>query len=175
MLFRLFAMFALAVTAPLAFGQGNPVHLTLERDGGALHPGEATKIRVKAVIDAPYHIYSTVQLPDPAPLATTIAADDASETGLLSISGKPGESAPKSKFDKGFNKDVGIHEGSGTFEAALAVAPTAGVGTLSGTISVRSQACDDRGCLPPKTIRLPITVPIEAGEVRAGSSPDDVD
>lgn len=173
-MFRLFAMFALAVTAPLAFGQGNPVHLTLERDGGALHPGEATKIRVKAVIDAPYHIYSTVQLPDPAPLATTITADDASEIGLLSISGKPGESAPKSKFDKGFNKDVGIHEGSGTFEAALAVAPTAGVGTLSGTISVRSQACDDRGCLPPKTIRLPITVPIEAGEVRAGSSPDDV-
>ena len=122
----------------IAVAQGNPVHLTLERDGGAVHPGEATKIRIKAVIDAPYHIYSAVQLPDPAPLATTVAADDESEKGLLSIAGKPGESAPKPKFDKGFNKDVGIHEGTATFEAALAISSSAPVGTLSGTVSVRS-------------------------------------
>ena len=158
----------------IAVAQTNPVHLTLERDGGAVHPGEATKIRIKAVIDAPYHIYSAVQLPDPAPLATTVAADDESENGLLSIAGKPGESAPKPKFDKGFNKDVGIHEGTAAFEAALAISSSAPVGTLSGTVSVRSQACDDRGCLPPKTQKLPITITIEAGDVRQGSSPDDI-
>ena len=158
----------------IAVAQTNPVHLTLERDGGAVHPGEATKIRIKAVIDAPYHIYSAVQLPDPAPLATTVAADDESENGLLSIAGKPGESAPKPKFDKGFNKDVGIHEGTAAFEAALAISSSAPVGTLSGTVSVRSQACDDRGCLPPKTQKLPITIAIEAGDVRQGSSPDDI-
>lgn len=158
----------------IAVAQTNPVHLTLERDGGAVHPGEATKIRIKAVIDAPYHIYSAVQLPDPAPLATTVAADDESEKGLLSIAGKPGESAPKPKFDKGFNKDVGIHEGTATFEAALAISSSTPVGTLSGTVSVRSQACDDRGCLPPKTQKLPITIAIEAGDVRQGSSPDEI-
>jgi thiol:disulfide interchange protein DsbD len=175
LLCRFIALFAIAFTAPFALAQGNPVHLTLERDGGALHPGEATKIRIKAVIDAPYHIYSTVQLPDPAPLATTISADDASEKGLLSISGAPGESAPKAKFDKGFSKDVGIHEGTATFEAALSVAPMATPGTLSGTISVRSQACDDRGCLPPKTVRLPVTIPIEAGQPRPGAAPSDIE
>lgn len=174
LLFRFVSALSIMLMAAGSFGQTNPVHLTLERDGGALHPGEATKIRIKAVIDAPYHIYSTVQLPDPAPLATTIGADDESESGLLSITGKPGESAPKSKFDKGFSKDVGIHEGTATFEAVLSVAPSVSAGTLSGTISVRSQACDDRGCLPPKTQKLPIAIPIEGGSVRAGASPADI-
>lgn len=175
---RLLLRFLLSVVfisaTHIAVAQTNPVHLTLERDGGALHPGEATKIRIKAVIDAPYHIYSTVQLPDPAPLATTVAAEDATEKGLLFIAGKPGESAPKPKFDKGFSKDVGIHEGTATIEAALAVSPSAPTGTLSGTVSLRSQACDDRGCLPPKTQKLPITIAIEAGDVRQGASPDDI-
>jgi len=169
----LVGVFIVSATQIVA-AQTNPVHLTLERDGGALHPGEATKIRIKAVIDAPYHIYSTVQLPDPAPLATTVSADDVSEKGILSIAGTPGESAPKSKFDKGFNKDVGIHEGTSTFEAALAVSESATPGTLAGSIKVRSQACDDRGCLPPKTQTLPISIAVEAGDVRAGSSPDEV-
>jgi hypothetical protein len=45
-------------------------------------------------------------------------------------------------------------EGKFTWERMLVIPPDAAPGELTVTLPVRFQACDERGCLPPKEIRV---------------------
>lgn len=158
----LFAALWCSAFAPLpSLAQKNPVSAVARIATTTLRPGEVGRLLVDAAIAEPYHIYSVVQLPDPAPLPTTLEVE-----GPVQVIGDPLESAATVKFDKGFEKDTGIHGPAGSFGRDFRIPADTKPGNVALTARFRFQACDDRGCLPPRTLELPVSLEVEAGAVR---------
>jgi thiol:disulfide interchange protein DsbD len=107
------------------------------------------------------------------------------ESDSLFIVGDITEQVPEISYDPNFKMDIGWHSDQAWFEIPLAFA-TGISGTTAIRIDVRFMVCDDKICLPPKTISLvktvtvagisdnPITRPIEsttsASEARQGGA-----
>ena len=132
-----------------------------------VRPGEAVAIRVTAEIEAPYHIYSTVPVPPPGPQETKITVEG---TGVAAVGGST-EPDPKVVNDPNFGKEIGMHEGSPVFTQVVTVGKDAAPGPLSLTVNARYMACTESACLPPKTVELPVTLTVEAGEPRPEMAP----
>lgn len=142
----------------------SPASWTASVSPATARPGETVTVSVTATVKPPYHIYSIVPVPSPGPQETHVTI---SAPGVTAVGGVE-ESAPKTLNDPNFGKAVGIHEGTATFTQKLTVEKTATPApTVPLTISVRFMACDDKSCLPPKTVT--VTAPpfgIEAGAAR---------
>jgi thiol:disulfide interchange protein DsbD len=152
----------LAVVAGGAWAQApNPVHLDVTVAPTTARPGEFVRVSVRATIDGDYHIYG-LQEKSGKPTRLTIEAD-----GLVAT-GETSEPTPITKYDKGFEKDVLLHENRVTFTQVLQVPATVKAGTtVPLAIAFQYQACNAEGCLNPKTLRPEVApLPIEAGGVR---------
>jgi len=114
-------------------------------------------------ISAPWHIYAPTTPPG-GPIATTITLDTAKSPGL-SAAGKLGEAKPKRFMDQGFGIFVETYEGQTKFELPVKIAPAAPA-SGGGALSVHFQTCNDRTCLPPKTVSVPFQYTLGAGAPR---------
>ena len=161
-IFQLLVLASLALWPGVALAQRNPVAATARMEPPSVRSGEVARVIVDATIEAPYHIYSVVPLPDPAPLPTTLEID-----GPVEVVGDAQESKPEVKFDKGFEKDTGIHGPQARFARDFRVTTAGPAGKQEITVKFRFQACDERGCLPPRTLSLPVGFSVEAGAPRA--------
>ena len=150
----------------LAHAQVHPISVKVLPVTRGVRPGEVVTIRVEAAIRPPFHIYSVVPVADPGPLATTIEVIDTDTKPMFTIEGDIVESAPTQKYDPGFKKEVGIHGPNATFDVTVRVASNSTVGSKQLTIKFRAQACDERGCLPPKSTNVPLNLIVEGGPVR---------
>jgi Disulphide bond corrector protein DsbC len=119
--------------------------------------GSTIKIDLSAQVQEGWHVYGLTQAPGgPTPLRVTL-----DENGVAQIvSVKSGTDSIK-KHDPSFDLETESYPGSFSLDIQTQVKQHAAVGNQSIPVSVRFQACNDRTCLPPKTVHL--SVPIEIG------------
>ncbi len=122
--------------------------------------GEKVTVTVTADINGEWHIYSMTPM-DEGPVATSIAYP---KGGPLRMAGKPKQPKPIVKFDEAFGIDTEFFEKKVDFTLPSAIAADAKVGKQKVVLEVEFMACNDRMCLPPKTIEVPLTIEILPGD-----------
>jgi len=128
----------------------NPVSWSLESDakGKTLKQNETFKAKLKAAIEGEWHLYA-VEQPDGGPFPTKITIP---ENSPFQLDGKPNSPAPITKFDPNFNIDTKFFAKSAEFNLPLKAISEAKGDDLA--VNVRYQVCDDKVCLPPKTVKV---------------------
>ena len=137
-----------------AFAQ-SPVSWSLESaaKGKIVKEGESFKADLKAQIEGNWHLYA-VEQPEGGPFPTKIILP---EESLFKIEGKINSSKPITKPDANFLVDekpleTKFFEKEAAFNLPLTATGETNVSDL--TVNVRFQVCDDRLCLPPKTVKV---------------------
>lgn len=133
----------------LALAQ-NPVSWSLESDakGKTLKKDETFKAKLKAAIDGEWHLYA-VEQPEGGPFPTKITI---AENLPFQIDGKSSSPAPITKLDPNFNIETKFFEKSGEFNLPLKAIAESNADDLA--VNVRYQVCDDKVCLPPRTVKV---------------------
>ncbi len=138
-----------AALCAISVAQENPVTWSVVRSAAPKKaPKDSVAIAVTANIADGWHMYSISQPPG-GPMATRIWLPE----------GQPFKQvgdirAPKAltSFEAAFNMDVEFYEGSAEF--VLNATPKSSTGTLH--VNAYFQCCNERLCLPPKTVKLAI-------------------
>lgn len=143
------------VMAACCLGQGeDAVKWTLRTDGAARAGG-----KVKAVLHASiregWHLYSMKEL-DGGPRPTRISLAGGRP---FMLAGRIEAPEPLVLHDGNFDMDVEFYVGSADFTLPLAVAADARPGKQTLTVTAHYQACNDRMCLPPKSVT--VEAPVE--------------
>jgi thiol:disulfide interchange protein len=126
-------------------------------------PGETISVAVKAKIAPGTHIYSVQKVKDDLVLRTELLVEGQGVTAV----GEPLEPKPTMKRDETIGIDVGHHEGEPEFTQWLTVASETAPGTLPLKVSIKYQACDESGCLPPTTEEVKLApLMVEVGPIR---------
>lgn len=107
--------------------------------------GEVFQIKVKAIVEGGWHLYSIENDPDAGPFPTRFS----SANDQLAIAGEISESEPSIEYDPNFDTDLGWHTTEATFTIPLAF-KTDVSGSSMIDLEVFYQVCDDKSCLPPK-------------------------
>lgn len=124
--------------------------------------GETTQLLFTAKIATGWHIFGRKLEGDWVEVTPTIAEDDPAFESV----GDMIEPAGTVKIVPGFEQEAVWYEGEVTFALPVRIRAEA-KGEVTGTLRVRSQACDDTTCDQPRRIELPITFTVAEGEPRA--------
>jgi thiol:disulfide interchange protein DsbD len=146
-----------ALAALLAAAPADPVVWKIA--GAPAKPvkaGARFTVKLAAIVEPGWHIYGTRAV-EGGPIATRVWI----------AAGQPFEAAgavqappPESVHDASFDMEVDVYGG----EAAFTIPAKAAVGTAAGaqtlTVSASYQSCNNKICLPPKTVKIaaPVTV-----------------
>lgn len=115
-----------------------------------IHKGEFSRLEITAKIKKKWHIYSVLPQGEDSPPPTTLNI----ETNELTINGPVYESRPIFDFDKAIGIKLSYHERSARFYQNFDPIQKPLYGQFQIKTSVKYQACDDRICLPPRTITI---------------------
>ncbi len=146
---KLFLLFIVIFLPSFALAQ-NPVSWSLESDakGNTLKKDGVFKAKLKAAIEDNWHLYS-VEQPGEGPFPTKITIAD---NQPFQIEGKITSSEAITKFDPNFNINTTYFAKSAEFNLPLKANSDSKTDDLA--INVRYQVCDDKVCLPPKTVKV---------------------
>lgn len=125
---------------------------------GLVTQGKKFAARLEAKIQPDWHVYSISQPPG-GPTATVITVPGSQ---LLRQAGTVIGPLPHSSYDPNFQMETEFYRDSAVFSVPLVVAPGAVAGSGRATIDVVFQACNDRICLPPATVHVPLSFRIVA-------------
>lgn len=132
-----------------AFAQ-NPVKWNLESGvkGKEVQKGEKFTAKLKAEIEGNWYLYGLEQ-PDGGPISTTIKIP---EDAVYKLNGKPTTQKPIEKLDPNFQIITKTFRKNAEFTV-----PLEAMDKLNGddlAVQIRYQVCDDKICLPPKTVEV---------------------
>jgi len=130
----------------------SPVTFAITQAPDTIKAGEAFNVTIMAEIEPTWHLYSIIPVSN-GPIPTSFSAPGDS----LFIVGDISEQEPEINYDPNFKLDIGWHSNRAWFEIPLAFAEGVS-GTTAIRIDVRFMVCDDKVCLPPKTINLVRTI-----------------
>ncbi|MBP7810170.1 MAG: sugar transporter [Bacteroidia bacterium] len=144
--------FLVAFFLPFYFlGQGmNPVKWEAKYNELPNNEGE---IIVTATIEKGWHTYSQNISPDAGPVPTTVNFSPGSDFEVI---GKSTEENVKEEFDKTFEMKIASFDGKAIIKQKLKRKNAKGFQT---PIKIEYMVCNDKQCLPPKTIDLMLVVP----------------
>ncbi len=150
----------LAVAAA-AFARGaaapNPVSWKLENGPvKAVKPGARFTVKLLADIDEGWHMYSMKLLED-GPIPTRIWIGEGQPFQLAGAVAAP---PPETVRDPNFNMEVEFYAGRAAFTLPVRVSPQAPVGAQKLQVSASYQSCNEKMCLPPKTVKVEAPVEI---------------
>lgn len=146
--------FVLAVAA-LTAQPPNPVTFTLSADTPKAAPGKAARLKLEAAIEKGWHLYS---ISSPVvPTATRITLADGAPAKLT----RNLQQKAEAKFDPAADATTESYEDKAVFYIDLTIAPDAKPGPAEITVNLRSSACNDKICLPPKRRTLTATIDID--------------
>jgi hypothetical protein len=122
---------------------------------GNLKQGGRATLDVKADIQDGWHVYGLNQAADgPTPLHIAVEENDIVQSG-----GAVSGTKPVKQRDASFGFDTEIFTHSFVLHLPVQARQHMTAGNQSVPVSIRLQSCNDRICLPPKTVYL--VVPIE--------------
>lgn len=144
------------VSPPLAKGpqpvtwSANVADQTPSADGSVI-----VTVRLKANIDNGWHVYAPTQSGQgPTPLSVRV--EPAASTTLASKIDGP---VPEKALDPNFGIETETYSGQPELKVPVKVSAEALKSGKPIDLNVRSQACSDKLCLPPKTTTLSVSIP----------------
>jgi thiol:disulfide interchange protein DsbD len=153
---RLF--FTAVVAGCLVAAPVDPVAWKLNPLAAPVKPG--ARFTVKLVVEAQdgWHLYSLKPLAE-GPIATRIWI---AEGQPFSLAGAVQAPDPRVMQDPSFGMEVELYEGEAVFTLPVRVAPGTPPGVQKLVVSASYQSCNNKLCLPPKTVK--VEVPITIGK-----------
>lgn len=137
---------ACAVTAQ----EHNPVHWSAPAVGDKAQPGGRIRVRVAAEIQPGWHLYSLKKIEDgPIPTTITLSPDQP-----FRLAGAIDAPPPIVMRDPTFDMDVEYYEESAEFVLPVEVGADAKPGPAKVSVAARYQSCNDKMCLPPRTVKI---------------------
>ncbi|MEO6758480.1 MAG: protein-disulfide reductase DsbD domain-containing protein, partial [Saprospiraceae bacterium] len=127
-----------------AFSQQNAVQFTLETEQPKVAPGKPARLRLTAIIEKGWHLYS-VTSPVTATATRVVALDDSAVTVTRVLQQKV-----TAKFDAVADASTESYEEKTIFLIDVALKVDVKPGPVDVTLQVRSSACNDKICLPPR-------------------------
>jgi DsbC/DsbD-like thiol-disulfide interchange protein len=122
----------------------------------ALARGARFTVALEARIQPGWHLYSLDQ-PDGGPVATEISLPTGQPFSFAAAIAAP---KPHVVFDPNFNMRVGFYLEKVQFRVPLEVGAAAQAGPETLYIQTRYQCCNDKMCLPPKSVTVPIAIQV---------------
>ncbi len=149
-------LFLLGVILPLSAFAQTPAKWSLSSNSQnqQLNSGDKLKVELKAEIESGWHLYALEQ-PEGGPIATTIKV---TEGKPFAIDGRIESPKPVVRKDPLFTGTDGKPLVTKFFADiavfAVPIRTTAEASSDELSLDVRFQLCDDRFCLPPRTVRV---------------------
>jgi thiol:disulfide interchange protein len=159
---RLFSLPGLVLLLS-AFAFGQKPEEVVKWSGHLAKSADHTEAVLTGKISPGWHVYSITQPPG-GPNAASVSVPPGQP---FHVQGPITGTKPRSAFDPNFQMNTEFYESSVTLNVPLATDSTANAQNIR--MNVRFQTCNDRLCLPPKTVRLDL--PITGTEVNATVPP----
>lgn len=121
--------------------------------------GDLLTISAKAKLTSGWHIYSVTPASE-GPVPTSFSVP---KKGPLMIVGKPSQPAPISKYDENFGVTTEYFEKDVTFTLTVKIKPGTPEGPVKTSLLVSFMGCNDRMCLPSKTVSVPLSITVLPG------------
>jgi DsbC/DsbD-like thiol-disulfide interchange protein len=152
---RLF--FAAAIVACLAAAPADPVAWKLQYPPAApVKAGARFNVKLLAEVQEGWHLYSLKPMAEgPIPTRIWIA-----EGQPFSLAGAVQSPDPQVIEDPSFGMEVELYEGEAIFTLPVRVAPGASPGPQKLVVSASYQSCNNKLCLPPKTVKVELPIAI---------------
>jgi len=144
---------AVSAQAPL-----NPASWTLQVPAKPVTPGGSLLATLSARIERGWHMYSITQLPG-GPITTRVTVP---EGQAFTLAGEVKGPKPVKKRDDVFGMDVEYYDDGADFSVPLKAAASASAGRQKLSVQVRYQMCNDKLCLPPRTVKTEAEVEVSA-------------
>lgn len=132
----------------IGFAQDNPVRWSIEEGTRSRHTFTA---RITARIEDGWHLYSISQAPG-GPIPTRIWMP---EDQPFQQAGELRGPKPQSSYDSNFSMEVEYYEGTTEFQIPVKAMLT---GKRPLQVKASYQTCNDRLCLPPKTVTVELEI-----------------
>ena len=133
----------------------NPVAWKLEEaPAKPVRPGAVFTVKLVARIDAGWHLYWLKPVEN-GPIATRIALPEGQPFRLAARVQAP---EPEIVQDASFGMEVGQYAGETVFTLPIRADASTATGEHRLTASATYQTCNNKVCLPPRTVQL--TVPV---------------
>jgi len=147
-----FLSFLISLLIPFySFSQAsNPVKWEAKYTESSNGEGE---IVIAASIEKGWHTYSQNISPDAGPVPTTINFSPGSNFEMI---GKSVEEGVKDEFDKTFEMKIASFENKAIIKQKI---KRKNLKEFQSPVKIEYMVCNDKQCLPPKTIDIMLTVP----------------
>lgn len=156
------------VLAGSAFAQQNAVRFTLEAELPKVAPGKPVRLRLSAEIEKGWHLYSVTS--PVTPTATRVVALPDSAVTITRVL----QQKVEAKFDPAAGASTESYEGTAVFLIDAVLKGDVKAGPVDVTLQLRSSACNDTICLPPRRRLLTASLIADgaAPDAGAGTIPD---
>lgn len=128
----------------------DPVAWKIEDAPAKVKPGARFDLKLVARIQDGWHLYSMKPVED-GPIPTRIWLADGQP---LQLAGAIQAAEPEKLQDPSFGMEVELYEGEADFTLPLRVAANAPAGPLTVVVNASYQSCNNKLCLPPKTVKV---------------------
>jgi thiol:disulfide interchange protein DsbD len=151
-----------------AQSDSDPTVWTLKPATAQVAPGAKFTADLTTKIAPGWHVYSITQPPG-GPIATLITVPKGQP---FTLAGAITGTMPEQAYDPNFDMQTEFYAENASFKVPLQVAADAPAGPKMLGVDVYFQVCNDRLCLPPTTVHVPLKVTIAPRAV--GPVKDDV-
>jgi len=141
---------ALAFATMLVAAPADPVSWKFEDTPAKVKAGARFDLKLVAHIQEGWHLYSMKPVED-GPIPTRIWLADGQPVQLTAPVRAPD---PEKVQDPSFGMEVELYEGQPEFTVPLKLAASAPAGPLTVTVNASYQSCNNKLCLPPKTVKV---------------------
>ncbi|MBI4876368.1 MAG: protein-disulfide reductase DsbD N-terminal domain-containing protein [Acidobacteria bacterium] len=151
---------AILAALPLVFAAGTPVVWNFGQPAleGRAAPGATVKVKLGARIQESWRLYS-LKRAEGGPIPTRITLPEGQP---FALAGAIEASEPIRLHDPVFDMEIEFYAGSAEFVLPVKVAAGARPGAATLKVAARYQICDDKQCLPPRTVTLELPVTVAA-------------
>jgi thiol:disulfide interchange protein DsbD len=136
----------------------DPVVWKLQSSSAPVKAGGRFSVKLLAKVQEGWHLYSLKPMAE-GPIATRIWIADGQP---FSLAGSVQAPDPQVMQDPTLGMEVELYEGEAAFTLPVKVAAGTAVGAHNLVVSASYQSCNDKLCLPPKTVK--VEVPINVGK-----------
>uniref|UniRef100_Q02CV9 Thiol:disulfide interchange protein DsbD N-terminal domain-containing protein n=1 Tax=Solibacter usitatus (strain Ellin6076) TaxID=234267 RepID=Q02CV9_SOLUE len=149
--------FAAILTAALMAAPSDPVAWKLQTASAApVKPGARFNVKLLATVQNGWHLYSMKPMAE-GPIATRIWIGDGQP---FSLAGGVQAPDPQVVQDPTLGMEVELYEGEAQFTLPVKIAAGTAAGAHALVVSASYQSCNDKICLPPKTVKVEIPVTV---------------
>jgi thiol:disulfide interchange protein DsbD len=149
-------LFTAVVAACLVAAPADPVAWKLNPPAAPVKAGAKFNVKLLAAVQEGWHLYSLKPMAEgPIPTRIWIA-----EGQPFSLAGAVHAPEPRVMQDASFGMEVELYEGEALFTLPVRVATNAAPGARTLVVSASYQSCNNKLCLPPKTVKVEVPVTI---------------